>query len=367
MTISNHPLPPPVIVWHQDPVRAGLDPAVVAQGVESLLEGCRLGQHPGAQLAVCRPEGLVLEAACGHDTQGRPLTPDTLMAWFSAGKPVTALGAGLLLDRGLVDLDDPVRRFIPEFGGGKEACTLRHLLTHTGGFPQALWREDAPWEEMVRQVCAAPAQYPPGTKAAYHPAAGWVILAELIQRVDGRPVDRFVREELLTPLAMDHTFMAIPPDLAAQWATQWATQWASQGASQGAGQISGQEDSRQKTSGSEASGSGTGRETSGKATAGMVLSGVVPGKSPKPAPLSARQTALLDSPEALVRVNPWSGLRGPARDLARFYQMILNRGRTEGGAAASGRALVDPRTVELFTACHRWGMADLTLGGAPAA
>jgi CubicO group peptidase (beta-lactamase class C family) len=61
----------------------------------------------------------------------------------------------------------------------------------------------------------------------------------------------------------------------------------------------------------------------------------------------------------IARVNPSGGIRGPARELGRFYDWLLAKGAWEG------RSLLDRRTVELFTACHRWGMPDRTLGGAP--
>jgi CubicO group peptidase (beta-lactamase class C family) len=65
--------------------------------------------------------------------------------------------------------------------------------------------------------------------------------------------------------------------------------------------------------------------------------------------------------EEIARVNPSGGVRGPARELARLYDWLLNRGEWQG------RQLLDKRTVELFTACHRWGLPDATLQGAPLA
>ena len=61
----------------------------------------------------------------------------------------------------------------------------------------------------------------------------------------------------------------------------------------------------------------------------------------------------------IARVNPSGGGRGPARDLGRFYELLLAKGRWED------RQILDPRTVQLFTACHRWELPDKTLAGAP--
>ncbi len=66
-----------------------------------------------------------------------------LMHWFSAGKPFAVVALGQLWERGLCGLDDPVAQHLPEFAQhGKEAITLRHVLTHTGGFRS---RVDLDW------------------------------------------------------------------------------------------------------------------------------------------------------------------------------------------------------------------------------
>ena len=71
------------------------------------------------------------------------MTTEHLMHWFSAGKPFAAVTLGQLWERGLCGLDDPVAQHLPEFAQhGKEAITLRHVLTHTGGFRS---RVDLDW------------------------------------------------------------------------------------------------------------------------------------------------------------------------------------------------------------------------------
>lgn len=63
------------------------------------------------------------------------MTRDTLMLWLSSTKPVAAVALAQLCERGLLELDDPIARHVPEFGErGKHGITLRHALTHTGGF-----------------------------------------------------------------------------------------------------------------------------------------------------------------------------------------------------------------------------------------
>ena len=78
------------------------------------------------------------------------------MLWLSSTKPTTAVALAQLWEQGLLDLDDPVARHIPEFAAqGKEGITLRHLLTHTAGLRMldVGWPGD-PWDEIIARICA---------------------------------------------------------------------------------------------------------------------------------------------------------------------------------------------------------------------
>jgi CubicO group peptidase (beta-lactamase class C family) len=90
--------------------------------------------HVGAQLFVSVRGRVVAEAALGLARPDVPMSTTTLMPWMSCTKLVTATAFALVWDRGLVTLDAPVSRYVPEFeAGGKGGITLRHLLTHTAG------------------------------------------------------------------------------------------------------------------------------------------------------------------------------------------------------------------------------------------
>ncbi len=115
------------------------------------------------------------------------MTSDTLMPWFSSCKPVGAVAIAQLWERGKLDLDDHAAQFVPEFGvRGKEALTLRHILTHTAGFRVlgAAGRR-ATWEEVIASICDAALEpgWVPGHKAGYHLATSWYIMAEIVRRV----------------------------------------------------------------------------------------------------------------------------------------------------------------------------------------
>ena len=295
--------------WHVEPQELELARTALEAGVASLVQGVREGRHAGAQMYVGRHGQPVLEAAVGEAAPGRPMTHDHLTAWFSASKPATALAIALLCDRQALDLDDPVQRYLPAFAHGKERCTVRHVLTHQGGFSSALdVREQLEWAEVIDRVCAHPADYPPGSKAGYHSTTGWFVLGEIVRRIDGRPIDRFVAEELFAPLGIRDSHMGIAP------ATQQALEHR--------------------------------------------LAKVHLGRTEREQFAAPAFIEQFNGAWEIARVNPSGGIRGPARDLGRLYDCLVRKGRWEE------RTVLDPRTVDLFTACHRWGLPDATLMGA---
>lgn len=270
----------------------------------ALEEGRQQGLHLGAQLYVSLGGEVVADAAYGEDRPGVALSRDALVLWLSSSKPVTAVALARLWERGVLDLDDPIARHLPEFAqGGKEAVTLRHALTHTGGFRMldVGWPELS-WDEIVARVCAVRREprWPPGRRAGYHMAGSWFVLGEVIRRLAGRPFERFVREEVFEPLGMSDSWIGMPARRAEAYARS----------------------GRLATTYDTAEG----------------------------------EPRLLgwETPERLVRPSPAGGGRGPVRELGRFYEMLLGRGRL-GGAR-----ILSPQSVEALTARHRVGMFDHT-------
>ena len=103
-----------------------------------LRDGIVQGLHLGAQIYVSHRGRTVVDAAVGESRPGEPMTEGALMLWLSAAKPIAAVAIAQLWQLGQLNLDDRITRFIPEFGiKGKEPITLRHVLTHTGGFRAA--------------------------------------------------------------------------------------------------------------------------------------------------------------------------------------------------------------------------------------
>ena len=94
------------------------------------------GLHPGAGLAVYRYGNLVLDIH-GGIADKEPVTAETMFVLMSSTKPLTASCLYMLKERGKITWDNLVSKHWPEFAqNGKETVTIRHILTHRGGFPQ---------------------------------------------------------------------------------------------------------------------------------------------------------------------------------------------------------------------------------------
>jgi CubicO group peptidase (beta-lactamase class C family) len=186
--------------------------------VVSLLESLTQKETPAAALAVTRSTGPVFAHAAGKarwEGEAVPVTPETLFLLASITKPVAATALMQLVERGKLLLDDPVARFIPEFGAeGKKGVTIRHLLSHTSGLDET--SVDAAWEAnrslmateatRIASICRAPLAFPSGTMQQYC-SAGYRILAELVSRLSGVEFVRYVEHQITGPLGMrDTTF-----------------------------------------------------------------------------------------------------------------------------------------------------------------
>jgi len=199
---------------------AGFEPGALARLAELFESQLASGLHPGAQLTIRRHGDIVFEAAGGTMRPGEagpPVTSDTLFLIFSATKPLTAMAVHLLAERGSIDLDAPVARYWPEFGcGGKESATVLHVLSHQGGFPIGpkwlTWDRWCDRDAVARAMVERQTRWAPGTDVGYHPLNyGWV-LGEVVRRVDGRSLGRFLAEEVFAPIGMRQTWLGLPPE-----------------------------------------------------------------------------------------------------------------------------------------------------------
>jgi len=167
----------------------------------------------GAVLFVSRRGKIVLHEALGYRDSKRtlPLKKDSLFRMASNSKAVTAAGLLILVQNGLIDLDDPVSRYLPAFSSDKSRqITIRQLLTHTSGlriptlFLDPLLAPDkAPGSQLIREVSRfgeIGAEEPPGTSYSYN-NAGYNTLAGIIEAITGSYTEHLQRS-LYTPLGM---------------------------------------------------------------------------------------------------------------------------------------------------------------------
>jgi CubicO group peptidase (beta-lactamase class C family) len=186
----------------------------------ALERGAREGLHAGAQLCVLRGGEVAGELALGLARPDTEMRHDSIVLWMSSTKPLMSVAIGQLVERELVRLDDPVASHVPEFAAsGKAEITLRHLLTHTAGIPNAhrQWSRES-WDEIVAKICASAPE--PGLRLGvdceYHVASAWYVLGEIVRRRDGRGYSQYVREAILAPLGIRDFWVGMPaPDFEA--------------------------------------------------------------------------------------------------------------------------------------------------------
>lgn len=163
----------------------------------------------GAGLAVYEQGELVVDLWAGHKDTRRQAQwdGDTLVNVMSVSKGVVATCAHLLADRGLLDLDQTVAHYWPEFAQyGKERILVRHLLNHTAGLPYL----HAPmpgriydWQAMTEALAASPGRWEPGTVRCYHPMTMGFLVGELVRRITGVSMGAFFRREIAVPFGID--------------------------------------------------------------------------------------------------------------------------------------------------------------------
>ena len=179
------------------------------------------GAAPGAAAAIAVDGKIVFERACGvADLKTRkPFQPDTI-AWIaSLTKPVTAAAAMMLVDRGLLGLDDSVGKYLPAFR--RHPIIVRQLMSHSSGiqssvplrpryfFEQGWYRRSL--SEAATAIAETPLVFEPGAKAEYSNAAPYV-LGRIVEVQAKQGFGDYVREHVLQPLEMADTGFSISAD-----------------------------------------------------------------------------------------------------------------------------------------------------------
>ncbi len=198
------------------PESLGFDSAALQGAVSYLRAEADSGAFPGAVLAVGRHGHEALLAAVGHygTSDPRPVETRTMYDLASLTKVVVLTTACMMLvEQGLLDLDAPVNRYVPEFRGpGKDSVTVRDLLVHASGLPgwRPLYREAATRAEALALVDTTPLIHPRGTAFEYSDL-GAIVLTQAVERLAGEPLDQFAAQRLFGPLGMTATRYRPPP------------------------------------------------------------------------------------------------------------------------------------------------------------
>jgi len=177
------------------------------------------GTDGGAALAVFHRGEPVVDLWGGNRTDdGDPWEADTLAMCFSTTKGVASAALHLQYEAGLVEYDERVSTYWPEFAqNGKQDVTVRHVLCHESGLHRVrsvidTAHEMLDWEHMVAKLAAERPAYQPGTRNGYHALTyGWLV-GEIVRRVTGRPLGEVIAADLDARLGLDGLYLGCPPE-----------------------------------------------------------------------------------------------------------------------------------------------------------
>jgi CubicO group peptidase (beta-lactamase class C family) len=268
------------------PVEAGMDPRAIAR-LASLFEAWITAsgdKRSAGQLVVLYRGQVAFDRVINAD-------PDTPFLTFSVSKAFTGVCIHRLLEEGRLEWDAPVARYWPEFGcKGKETATIRHVFLHQEGIPgphlflqMLMWLD---WDLVTRDVARTAAVYSPGSRSEYHWVNYGFIFGKVIENVTGMTFSEYLRQTVLNPLGLTNTWLPIPPEVQRRSPRLFTD-----------------------------------------ATSTFILGARI----------------IFSIPRIQRAIIPAATLHSTARDLAVFYQMLLN------GGTYAGRRILNPETIAAAT------------------
>jgi beta-glucosidase-like glycosyl hydrolase/CubicO group peptidase (beta-lactamase class C family) len=166
---------------------------------------------PGGVLLIAKDGNIISEQSYGHFTynvSSKEVSPSTLYDLASLTKVIATTTAVMIcIDRGLINLDDKVVKYFPQFGvNGKDKITVRNLLLHNSGFTafRTFYKNFSKPEEVINEIFSAKLEYETGTKTVYSDF-GFITLAKIIEKVSKKSFDKFCNDEIFIPLGMRDT------------------------------------------------------------------------------------------------------------------------------------------------------------------
>lgn len=179
------------------------------EAAEVLARATAQGQVTSAVLQVVRRQTTFTRAF------GQAKSADAMFLLGSISKPISMTALMTLFDEGAFQLDDPLKKFLPNFtGDGRDDVTMRHLLSHVSGLPDqlaendALRKKHAPLSEFVEHAIRTPLQFAPGSKYQYSSMA-ILLAAHVAELLSGTSILTFVCSAVFQPLGMKHSAQGI--------------------------------------------------------------------------------------------------------------------------------------------------------------
>ena len=182
----------------------------------------------GSSLMFVRNGAVAHKAFEGYQDRAtkRPVDEDTIYHWASITKTFTGIAIMQLRDRGLLSLDDPVVKYVPELRevhnpfGDISQVTIRHLMTHSAGFRAGTWPwgGDQPWQpfeptrwaQLVAMMPYTEIQFRPGTRYSYS-NPGVIFLGRIIELFSGDDYEIYINKNIFMPLGMTRSFFDRAP------------------------------------------------------------------------------------------------------------------------------------------------------------
>jgi CubicO group peptidase (beta-lactamase class C family) len=157
---------------------------------------------------------------------GRAVDSNTIYHWASITKTFTAIAIMQLRDRGLLSLDDPIVKYVPELRevhdtfGSIDSVTIRHLLSHSAGFRNGTWPwggdkpwhpfEPTRWAQVVAMMPYTEILFKPGSRYSYS-NPGFIFLGRVIEALSGDDYEVYMEKNVLRPLGMSHSYFDRTP------------------------------------------------------------------------------------------------------------------------------------------------------------
>jgi len=196
--------------------------------IETFRRECRDAGIVGASFVFLKDSKVAASDYYGSANleKNQPVDENTIYHWASNTKPFTGIAIMQLRDRGLLKLDDPVTKYLPELRavhnpfGSMDEITIRHLMTHSAGFRNGTWpwHQGKDWEpfepteysQLVGMLPYTEILFKPGSKFSYS-NPGIIFLGKIIEKLSGDDYEVYIDKNILKPLEMYHTYFDATP------------------------------------------------------------------------------------------------------------------------------------------------------------